>query len=84
MLDWLGGRCVCVGVDGHDGGVVWWVLQKNAVDFLLQPCSFLPLYIPRRMKHSQDVEVPKGSTVLWRFTVADGLDIIFSMAYKPT
>ena len=59
------------------------MVQENAVDFLLQPCSYLPLYIPRRMKHTQDLEVPKGSTVLWRFIVADGLDITFSVNFTP-
>jgi hypothetical protein len=81
--------------------------QENAVDFLLQPLSYTPLYVDRRAKHEEEVEVRQpphgprdksgpsryerwdvtqvsgGSTLLWRFTVGGGLDILFSAVFVP-
>lgn len=53
------------------------------MDFLLQPCAFTSTYVARRAQHRQEVEVPHGSTVLWRFSVGDGLDVQFSAAFTP-
>lgn len=53
------------------------------MDFLLQPCAFTSTYVARRAQHRMEVDVPQGSTVLWRFSVGDGLDIQFSAVFTP-
>jgi len=54
------------------------------VDFLLQPCPVTSTYVARRAQHQEEAEVPQGSTLLWRFSVGDGLDIQFSAVFTPT
>jgi hypothetical protein len=50
---------------------------------LLQPCPFTSTYVARRAQHQEEVDVPQGSTVLWRFSVGEGLDIQFSAVFTP-
>jgi len=69
--------------DGAGGAESSGMVPENAVDFLLQPCSFTSLYVARRVKHEEEIEVPAGSTVLWRFFVGDGLDIQFKATFCP-
>lgn len=69
--------------DGAGGAETSGLAPESAVDFLLQPCAPTSLYVPRRTKHEEDVEVSAGSTVLWRFSVGDGLDISFKGTFRP-
>ncbi|EWM22485.1 conserved unknown protein [Nannochloropsis gaditana] len=69
--------------DGAGGAETSGLAPESAVDFLLQPCAPTSLYVPRRAKHEEDVEVSAGSTVLWRFSVGDGLDISFKGTFRP-
>ncbi len=69
--------------DGAGGAESSGLVPENAVDFLLQPCSTTSLYVARRAKHEEEVEVPAGSTVLWRFQVGDDLDIQFNATFRP-
>lgn len=69
--------------DGAGGAECSGLAPESAFDFCLQPCPVSSTYVARRAQHQEEVEVPARSTVLWRFSVGDGLDIQFSAVFTP-
>lgn len=67
--------------DGAGGAESSGLAPESAFDFCLQPCPVSSTYVARRAQHHEEVDVPAGSTVLWRFSVGDGLDIQFSAVF---
>lgn len=70
--------------DGRDGrGGEGPQEPETAIDFLLQPFDYTSVYVPRRGSHSEQIDVLRGESVVWKFEVLDHLDINFSVVFRP-
>lgn len=80
-----GGDDTCVeSGDGRDGrGGEGPQEPETAIDFLLQPFDYTNVYVPRRGSHSEQIDVLRGESVVWKFEVLDHLDINFSVVFRP-
>lgn len=56
---------------------------ETAIDFLVQPFDYTSAYLPRRGKHTEQIDVLRGESVVWKFEVMDHLDINFSVVFRP-
>lgn len=56
---------------------------ETAIDFLLQPFDYTSAYVPRREDHTEEIDVLRGESVVWKFEVLDHLDINFSVVFRP-
>lgn len=56
---------------------------ETAIDFLLQPFDYTSAYVPRREDHTEQIDVLRGESVVWKFEVLDHLDINFSVVFRP-
>lgn len=65
-----------------DSSEVTSIHTATALDFLLQPFDRLNFYIPSRKDQFYDFDLQKGSSLVWRFHVAGGYDVGFSVHFK--
>ncbi|CAM9133102.1 unnamed protein product, partial [Discosporangium mesarthrocarpum] len=66
----------------HDSGPKPNGKSTSAIDFLVQPFDYSKTYIPRRTSHRVDIDVLRGESVVWKFIVADHMDIEFSVNFR--